>query len=163
MDLFQLPQNSGMERTARTRLIGTVDRQVVLDQIVRSEAEEIHFRRHEIAGLGRSWRLDHDSHRNSLIEVDALLREPATDIRDDVVGFGQLIKSGNERKYDPRVAVGRRPGKWLGAASGTEVCAPRGNADLALPLRALFPSVLSLMPTSMTRILIGKVLASDST
>ena len=46
-----------------------VDRQTILDEIVRANREELRFRRQGIGEERRRWHLDHDTHGNVALEV----------------------------------------------------------------------------------------------
>ena len=79
-------------------LIGSVDDQVVLNQIIRAETKEIHARRHQIARLRCGRRLDHHADRNCRIVLQPFQIQFALHLGDDLARRIQIINGRDERQ-----------------------------------------------------------------
>ena len=101
------PQNCGMQRLVQPRhaLVGAIDGEAILNQVVGADREKIDFPRQQIRGVRRGRNLDHDADRH-----DGRRRATARQLRgrfpDQAPGLAQLLDARDERKHDPQLALG---------------------------------------------------------
>ena len=86
-------------------LVRPVDDEIILNQVVRSEAKEIHARSHQIAGLCGRRSFDHDTYRKVRFVLLPLQVKVLTNFGDDLVRRIEIVQSRNERQQDSRRAV----------------------------------------------------------
>src|SRR6266850_3166863 len=91
------------------RLIGPVDDEIVLNQVVGPKTKEINTGRHEIASLGRSGCLDHYPNGNAgVIALPFQIKFPAN-IHDDLARGVQIIDARYKRQENAHRSVDRSP------------------------------------------------------
>ena len=100
-----------MERLVkvRYRLVAAVDREGVLDEVVRPDAEEPDLLRQDVRDHGRGRDLDHDAQIEIRIEGDPLGRELSPDLVHQTLRGPQLGDAGDEGEHHAQVAVDRGP------------------------------------------------------
>src|SRR5207244_12354940 len=86
-------------------LIGSIDDEVILNQIIRAETKEIHARRHQIACLRRGRRLDHHTDWNRRIVLLAFQVQVALHFGDDLARGIQIIDGRDERQKNASRSV----------------------------------------------------------
>ena len=89
----------------RNRLIGSIDHHVILDEVIGPETKEVHTRSHQIAGLRRGRRLDHDADGNPRIVRLAVKSQLLSHFGNNLKRRVQIIDAGNERQENTRGAV----------------------------------------------------------
>src|SRR5262245_37631979 len=90
------------------RLVGSVNDQVVLNQVIRAQAEEVDVRRHQVACLSSRRCLDHDSERNSAIVGLAPQVKLTANFSEHFPRGIQIINGRDEGEKEAHRAAGRR-------------------------------------------------------
>jgi len=99
------PQHSGVERFVQVGhvLVGPVDSDAVLNQVVGSDAEEIHLPGQQVRNGHRRRDLDHDPHGHVFVVGDAFPAKVLPDLPQYPAGFEELGHPGNEGKHQANV------------------------------------------------------------
>ena len=93
----------------RDMIVSAIDGDGILDEIVGSDAEELHFTREMICGKRGAGHFDHDAHLDVRIEGCPFLLQFAAAFIENGVGAAQFSDAGDHRIHDAHVANRRRP------------------------------------------------------
>ena len=116
----------------RHRLVPTVNRQGVLDQIVRADGEEIDLLGQPVGDEGRRRHLDHHAQRHVGIARDPLAQEVAPHLVHDGSGAQVLAHAAHHREHHPHLAV-RRRAEGAAELGAEDVFALQAQPDAAQP------------------------------
>ena len=108
-DLTQQAQHRRVQRLVAIghALVGAIDRQRVLDQIVGADGEEVDFAREQRRGERRRRHFDHDADRH-VGAVDAARLELGARLVEQRPRRAHFLHRRHEREHDPQRAVRRR-------------------------------------------------------
>ena len=128
-------QHGRMQRLVEVRdaIVGAIDGQAVLDQIVGADGQEVDFRREQIGGERRGRHFDHRADRRR-----RACRARPRPRRARACASRTSSTAGHERKHHAQPPVHRRRGRARAAACAESPAAPgrdAGRADRAAPRR----------------------------
>jgi hypothetical protein len=89
-------------------LVGPIDGQAVLNEIIRAEREKVCLASEQIGAVSRRRNLDHDADRYAR-DLETASNQVCRDVGHDVPAEPQLVDSGDEGEHDAQGAVLRRP------------------------------------------------------
>ena len=78
-------------------LIGAVDGQIVLDEVVRPDAQIIDFLHQDIGNRGRRRDLDHHPERDLPVELDPLFLQLLFDLLEEQLDLADFLDFGDHR------------------------------------------------------------------
>ena len=108
--LRQRPQHRRVQRLVERRdaRVRAVDRQQVLDQVVRADAEEVDLGREQVGDHGRARHLEVHAHGDVLVEVEPVCAQAGPGLLQQRQGDAQVRDPAHEREHDAhRPVVGR--------------------------------------------------------